>query len=525
MDRRYSFNGNAALKPVGAIVTYTQDEVNEMKKCKNDPVYFIGMYCKIISLDRGVISFDLYDCQKKYIDMIHNNRKLLVLVGRQSGKTTVAAAYLLWYILFNKAKVVGIAANKSAAAREVLSRLQFMYEELPEWMQQGVITWNKGDIELENKSKVLTSATNGSSFRGKSINFLYVDEAAFIPRNAADAFFASVYPTISSGTTSKILMSSTPQGYNHYWMYWNDALENRNDFKTLFIEYKDIPGRDAKWLEEQRRQLGELKFQQEVLCSFLGSSLTLIPSDCIRNASGEKYLTRSPVGYDVLHKPVKDHVYVMVVDTSEGVSQDYSTFTIIDISMNPFKIVAKFKNNTISPLHYPDIIHKVAKEYNEAFVLIEINKSEQVAYILHSEYEYENILRVSTTPKGQKIGGKNSTYGVKTSKQVKRIGCNTLRNLVEEGRLVLNDDDVIAEATTFIERKGSYSADDGYHDDLIMTLVLFAWLTNDPTFKDLTNFDVRRELYENQIKDIEDSMVPFGFIDDGLGTYDQDNWL
>ena len=510
--------GNPNLKAAGVTVPFTEDDVIELRKCRKDPIYFIENYCKIITLDHGLQPFKLYDCQREKVKIIHENRKVILMEGRQQGKTTTSAAYILWYTIFQDSKTVAILANKAAAAREVLSRYQLMYENLPKWMQQGVITWNKGDIELENNAVVFTAATSSSGIRGKSVNMLYVDETAIIPNNVAEDFFTSVYPTISAGTTTKILLSSTPLGYNHFWRFWNDAQEGNNDFVPLFIPYNRIPGRDEKWAEEQKRQLGELKFNQEVLCTFLGSSLTLIRADVIAklNPTNNKY---SKDGLDIFNKPEKGHTYVIIADTAKGVGGDYSAFNIIDITEIPYKQVGKYRDNKISPLLYPNILHKIATEYNNAYVLIEVNSSEQVASILYSELEYENILFVNRSSNGQVVsggfGGGQTQLGVVTDKRVKRIGCTNLKSMVEENKLIIQDVDTIAELSTFIEKRGSFAADEGYHDDLVMTLVLFSWLTSNPYFKDLNDVNMRQAMYESHIQQIEDELTPFGFYDDG----------
>jgi len=512
------YNANSLLKAAGVKIPFTEEQVQEYIKCQNDPIYFIENYCKIVSLDHGLIPFKLYECQIEKVKVIHENRKVILMEGRQQGKTTTSAAYILWYTLFQDNKSVAILANKATAAREVLNRYQLMYEHLPKWLQQGVTTWNKGDIELENGSKVFTAATSSSGIRGKSVNMLYVDETAIIPNNIADDFFTAVYPTISAGETTKILLSSTPLGYNHFWKFWNDAEQGNNDFVPLFIHYSRIPGRDEKWAEAQRRQLGDLKFNQEVLCKFLGSSLTLISASTIGAMSPTGY-THSKEGLDVIEAPEKGHTYVLVADTAKGVGGDYSAFSVIDVTEVPYKQVAKYRNNKISPLLYPSVIYKVATDYNQAYVLIEINSSEQVPNILYSELEYENILFVNRTTNGQVVtggfGGGAVQFGVNTDKKVKRIGCMNFKSLVEENKLLIRDVDTIAEISTFIEKKGTYMADDTYHDDLVMTLVLFSWLTTNPYFKDLNNVNMREKMYEMHIKQIEDELTPFGFYDDG----------
>jgi hypothetical protein len=512
------YNANANLKAVGVSVEFTPENVQQYIKCSQDPIYFIENFCYIVTLDHGLQLFNLYDCQKKKIDVIHNNRRVILMEGRQQGKTTTSAAYILWYTLFQPNKNVAILANKKDAAREVLDRYQTMYEMLPKWMQQGVLTWNKGDIELENGSKVFTAATGKSGIRGKSVNLLYVDEAAIIPNNVAEEFFTSVYPTISAGQTTKILLSSTPLGYNHFWKFWNDAENGRNGFVPLFIPYWDIPGRDEAWAAEQRAMLGELKYNQEVLCKFLGSSLTLVNADVIAKMSvGNKVYQKD--GLDVYVEPQVGHTYCLIADVAKGVGGDYSAFQVIDITETPYKLVAKYRNNEISPLLYPNVIYKVGKDYNTAWVLLEINISEQVAHILYSEMEYENILMVTRHTNGQTVsggfGGGKTQLGVVTDKKIKRIGCQNFKALVEENKLLVQDADTISEISTFIEKKGSYEADEGYHDDLVMPLVLFGWLTTNSYFKDLNNVNLREVMYKKQMQAIEEELTPFGFYDDG----------
>lgn len=527
-----SYNGNPNLKPIGIVETYTSEQVKELMRCMQDPIYFIETYCKIVSLDKGLIPFKLYDCQKEKVEVILNNRKVILMEGRQQGKTITSAACILWYTLFQENKTVAILANKSSAAREVLSRYELMYEMLPMWMQQGVKTFNKGDIELENGSKVFTAATSGSGIRGKSVNWLYIDEAAIIPNNVAEDFFTSVYPTISAGNTTKILLTSTPLGYNHFWKFWNEAEQGLNGFTTLFIPYYRIPGRDTKWADEQKAMLGELKFNQEVLCRFLGSSNTLISPDTISQMSTKQFVYTKD-GLDILEEPIRakknddgtiegiSHIYMLVADTSRGVGGDYSAFTVLDITQYPYSVVAKYRSNKISPLMFPNIIYKVAKDYNNAYCLVEINDNgQQVADSLYMDLEYENVFFVGHNSKsGQYLSGgftQGAGLGIRTTKQVKRLGCTTFKSLVEGTKLLIHDPEIIEEISTFIEVRGTHKADEGYHDDLVMCLVLFAWATNEPFFKDLTDTNLRKVLYEDQFKQIEENLTPFGIINTGI---------
>jgi hypothetical protein len=532
------YNANPNLKAIGVEIDYTPEQIQEYIKCKNDYTYFIETYCYIVTIDHGLQLFKLYDCQKRKLKIIHDNRRVILMEGRQQGKTTTSAAYILWYTIFQDSKNVAILANKATAAREVLNRYQTMYEGLPIWLQQGIKSWNKGDIELENGSKVFTSATSASGIRGKTVNLLYVDEAAIIPNTVAEQFFTSVYPTISSGESSKILLSSTPLGYNHFWKFWNDSENGKNGFVNCFIPYWEIPGRDEAWAAAQKALLGDLKYNQEVLCKFLGSSLTLVNSDTIGRLS-PSYPIYQKDGLDVFEEPIYEeeteeldkfgkhktkppHSYVVIVDSAAGVGGDFSAFSVIDITQVPYKQVAKYRKNDISPLLYPNVIFKVAKEYNMAYILVEINNSGQVASILHQELEYENILFVNRNATGQSVsggfGGGRAQLGVLTDRKVKRIGCMNFKTLLEEQKLLIPDADTISEITTFIESRGSYAADDGYNDDLVMTLVLFSWLTTQPYFKDLNDINLREMIYASRIKMIENDLTPFGFISDGQGS-------
>jgi hypothetical protein len=441
--------------------------------------------------------------------------------SRQMGKTQTVASYILYYIVFNSNKTVALLANKAKAAREIMSRIQLMFESLPAFLQQGVKTYNKGDIELENGSKVFTGATTSSGIRGTSINLLYIDEFSIVSNKIADDFLASTYPTISSGKTTKIIITSTPLGLNHFWKFWNEAENGINDFVPIRVHWNEHPKRDQAWADTQRKVLGDTKFNQEVECDFIGSSHTLLNTETLRWLTAVKPIY-SFDGLDVFNRPSPNRIYVLVADVSKGVGGDYSAFQIIDITELPYKQVAKYRDNKISPQLYPNVIHRVAREYNNAFVLIEINISEQVPYILYNEFEYENIVFVSKTQKGQQIStgfsrGQN-VLGVYTDKKVKRIGCSGIKNILEERKLILQDSDTIAEFSNFIESKNSYEADDGFHDDLVMPLVLFAWMTNCPAFKDMSDVNLREEMYRNRIQEIEDNLLPAGFFNDGTET-------
>jgi hypothetical protein len=519
MSEESSYHGNINLKPIGHKHNFTLQQLAEIEKCQEDPIYFIENYCMIVTLDYGLQLFKLYDCQKEKVLHILGNRKAILMEGRQQGKTITSAACILWYTLFQDSKTVAIMANKTAAAREVMARYQGMYENLPLWMQQGVKTWNKGDVELENGSKIFTAATTASGIRGKSVNWLYIDEAAIIPNTVAEQFFASVYPTISAGQTTKILLTSTPLGYNHFWKFWNEAEKGNNGFVPMFIPYHRIPGRDEAWAEEQLRLLGELKFNQEVLCEFLGSSNTLISAKTLGAMSSIDPI-HAKDGLDIFEEPIEGHIYAMGVDTARGVGGDYSAFTVLDVTEAPYRLVAKYRDNKIAPMLFPNIIAKVGTDYNKAYILVEINDiGQQVADILHMELEYDNILTSVKTALKQYLSpgfGTKTQRGVRMTKQVKRQGCFALKSLLEENKLLVFDAETISEFSTFIEKQGSWQADEGYFDDLVMSLVLFAWMTSNPYFKDMTNVDIREKMYKDQMDQIEDDLTPFGTINSGF---------
>ena len=519
MSDESSYHGNINLKPIGHKHNFTLEQLAEIEKCQEDPIYFIENYCMIVTLDYGLQLFKLYDCQKEKVKHILGNRKAILMEGRQQGKTITSAACILWYTLFQDSKTVAIMANKTAAAREVMARYQGMYENLPLWMQQGVKTWNKGDVELENGSKIFTAATTASGIRGKSVNWLYIDEAAIIPNTVAEQFFASVYPTISAGQTTKILLTSTPLGYNHFWKFWNEAEKGNNGFVPMFIPYHEIPGRDEAWAEEQLRLLGELKFNQEVLCEFLGSSNTLINAKTLGSMSSIDPI-HAKDGLDIFEEPIDGHIYAMGVDTARGIGGDYSAFTVLDVTEAPYRLVAKYRDNKIAPMLFPNIVAKVGTDYNKAYILVEINDiGQQVADILHMELEYDNILTTVKTALKQYLSpgfGTKTQRGVRMTKQVKRQGCFALKSLLEEQKLLVFDAETISEFSTFIEKQGSWQADEGYFDDLVMSLVLLAWMTSNPYFKDMTNVDIRERMYKDQMDSIEDELTPFGAINNGF---------
>ena len=514
--------GNPNLKKAGTPIQFTKKQIDEWIKCKNDPIYFAMNYIKIISLDEGLVPFEMYDFQKGILRDFHENRFNIAKLPRQTGKSTTVVAYLLYYAIFYDSVNIGILANKASTARELLGRLQLAYENLPKWMQHGVLVWNKGNVELENGSKILAASTSASAVRGMSFNILFLDEFAFVPNHVAEQFFASVYPTITSGKSTKVIIISTPNGMNHFYKMWEDARRGKNDYVTNEVHWSQVPGRDAKWKEETIKNTSPRQFAQEFECDFLGSADTLISPSKLQTIPFADPIA-SNAGLDIYERAEKDHEYIVTVDVARGIGGDYSAFLVFDITTMPYKIVAKYRNNEIKPVLFPSVIFQVCKEYNNPYVLVEVNDiGDSIAATLNYDLEYPNVLMCAMRGRagqivGQGFSGNKTQLGVKMSVTVKKIGCANLKAIIEEDKLIFTDFQIFQELTTFVQKKQAWEADEGYHDDLVMCMVLFAWLVMQEYFKEMTDQDIRRRIYEEQRNQIEQDMAPFGFIDDGMG--------
>ena len=516
-----TYLGNPNLKKANVAQEWTQEEVAEYAKCMKDPLYFIQTYIRIISLDEGLVPSKLYDFQKEMIGTFHNNRFTICQLPRQSGKSTTIIAYLLHYVLFNPSVNVAILANKAATARDLLGRLQLAYENLPKWLQQGVMTWNKGSLELENGSKILASSTSASAVRGGSYNIIFLDEFAYVPANVAEQFFSSVYPTISSGKTTKVMIVSTPHGMNMFYKLWTDAENERNTYIPIEVHWSEIPGRDEAWKEETIKNTSQSQFNTEFECEFLGSIDTLISPQKLRTMAYRNPL-QSNAGLDLYEKPQVGNTYVLTADVSRGTKNDYSAFLVFDVSEMPYRIVAKYRDNEIKPLLFPAKIYDIARAYNQAFVLIEVNDiGEQVATTMQFDLEYDNLIMASMRGRaGQVLGGGFSggraQLGVRTTKAVKRIGCSNLKQMIEDNKLIIEDLDIISELSTFIVKGQSFEADEGCTDDLVACLFIFAWTCDQTYFKELTDMDIRHTMMREQQDALEQDMAPFGFVVTGL---------
>jgi len=516
-----TYLGNVNVKKDGVITNFTLDEVSEYKKCMDSPAYFAENYCKIIHVDLGLVPFKLYPYQEKMFKHFNDNRFSIILACRQSGKSISSVAFLLWYAIFNPEKVVAILANKGATAQEMLSRITLMLENLPFFLQPGCKALNKRSIEFSNNSRVISAATSGSSIRGMSVNLLYLDEFAFV-ENASE-FYTSTYPVISSGKDTKVVITSTANGIgNQFEKIWTGAIQRVNEFKPFRVDWWDVPGRDKKWKQETIANTSQLQFDQEFGNTFFGTGDTLINAETLMGMRAQPPKKISEGNSTFIYKePQTDHQYVMTVDVSKGRGQDYSTFTLIDISTRPFEQVAVYRNNLISPLLFPDIIYKYAKFYNNAWVVVESNdQGTLVTNGLYNDLEYENLFMESTV--------KSSRIGIEMNRKVKRIGCSGIKDLLEENKLKIVDENTILEISTFVSKGVSYEASDGNHDDLMMNLVMFAYFATGSYFSTLTDVDIKDMLFKQQMKVIEDDVLPFGHIDDGLDHAEQqerqDQW-
>ena len=521
-----TYQKNPNLKKAYQNIDWTEENIKEFVKCSKDPNYFIRTYVKIINLDLGLTPFAMYPYQEKMAKMICDNRFNIIKTCRQAGKTTTSAAVILWHLIFQEEYTIAILANKLTTAREILARVQKAYEHLPKWLQQGVIVWNKTSLELENGNQVLASSTGSSAIRGFSINFLYLDEFAFVPRHIQSEFFTSVYPTITSGKETKIVITSTPNGFDLFYQIWTNSVEDRNEYNNLMVNWWDVPGRDEEWKKKTIANTSEDQFRQEFEAEFLGSANTLISPNVLKKlAFISPIQTNNEGSLKIYKQPVKDNFYMTIVDTSRGAGIDFSAFIVIDCTKMPYEVVAVYKNNVIEPLIYPNVIVPTLKYFNNSHVLIEINDiGQQVADIIHNDLEYENIVWCTFKGRGGQMisGGFTGQVfkGVKTTKNVKRIGCAGLKTMVENDKIITNDFDVLNEISTFVQRGNSYEAEEGAHDDLAMCLVLFAWASGQNYFKELTDTDLRAKLAYEKDKIIEENMLPLGFLDAGMGEED-----
>lgn len=503
------FQGNVNLNKSGEQFEFTTEQIQEIIKCKNDPIYFIKNYIYIVNLDKGKIKFDLYPFQEKLINIVHNENRVIAKIARQSGKTTSIAAYIVHYANFNNDKNIAILANKDSMAKEILYRIRIMIELLPSWMQAGIVEWNKGSIELDNGSRIITSATSSSAIRGKSTNFLLLDEFAFVQPGVFEDFFQSVYPTISSSLTAKIIMISTPWGLNHFYKFWMDAVNNKNGYTFFETNWNEIPGRDNNWRKNIISEIGEQRFKQEFEASFLGSSNTLIEPSCIKNLV---CLDPIKIQYDgkflIYEFPKTNKNYVLMCDTGEGVGDagDFSAIQIIDVTNIPHKQVACYRDNEIKPHLFANVINNIGIYYNSGLVIAENNTiGIEVLNNLNYNCEYPNIFFYE------------KKFGLRMTKGSKNMGCSHLKTFIETDKLILCDFNTINELSTFVKKpNGTFSAEKNKHDDLISPLILFSYFISKENLVDkwIEKENLINEIYNKKIEEIEENLIPVGFLSD-----------
>ena len=515
LNKKNCYLGQKGLKREGVEIKWTEEMILEYAKCRDDIVYFCKTYIKIVNIDDGLIPFDMYPFQEELVNNINDNRFSISLCSRQIGKSITTVAYLLHFILFNEHKQVGVIANKGTTARKILGKLKLAYTNVPSWLQSGVVEWNKGNIELENGCKIEASSTSGDAARGDSLAALFIDECAFISENLWEEFYASVYPTISSSKTAKVIMVSTANGMNHYHKLWNDAVNGRSTFSPFEVNWESVPGRDEAWRQETIANTSEEKFAQEHENQFLGSSDTLIPSTYLLSMVGNNPIKQQDKNYNVYEEVKEGHKYFVSVDCGQGVGLDHSVVNVFDITTYPFKQVAVFRDNHISPLFLPQIILNIATKYNKAWTLIENNDiGSQIVADFNFDLEYENIVSIRTQNEKAKM-----RLGMRTTKKSKAIGCSVFKELVRDQKLIIQDQATINECSTFVKKANSYEAETGKNDDIVMTIVNFAYATTTVQFEDIYNLGVAKSLVNSNKRDIEEDVLPPPMISDGVTDY------
>lgn len=512
-DSSTAYQGNINLKRKNIVEEYTEEQIREIIRCKSDPLYFIKNYIYIINLDEGLVKFGLYEYQERFVKMLHNEKRIIARLGRQSGKTTTFAAYMCHYIIFNENKTAAILGNKDKTAREILHRVKIMFENLPMWLKPGVLEWNKSSVEFENGSRIVTAATSSSAIRGMSINFLALDEFAFIQPGVFEDFIQSVYPTISSSKDAKVLMVSTPWGLNHFYKFWKEAEDGKNGYAHFSITWDEVPGRDAAWRDKMISEIGLERFRQEFEAEFLGSSNTLIDVSKLRNMVYE-----DPISLQMFNKfliydnPDKTHQYVMICDVAEGVGGDFSTIQVVDVTEIPWRQVATYSDNLVKTNLFASVINNIGKAYNNALCIVENNSiGESVLNALNFDHEYENLLF------------HNKKFGIRMTKGSKQNGCGHLKTFIETDKLIIRDLPTIEQLSYFERQKnGSFSAIKSKHDDLITPLILFAVFMCNEHLVDawIGREDILNTIYSKAMEEIEENLLPVGFFPSSMDRED-----
>lgn len=510
---KIAFNGNRGLKPAYCQLALTNDHIQEIYKCMNSVEYFFFNYCQVVT-SKGFTFGDVRQYQIDLLNFLAVEPRCCLSMPRQSSKSVTAGIHILHQILFKKEITWGLAANKQGMSKEILTKIKQTYSRLPFWLQQGVISWNANSIELENGSKVLTSATTGDSFRGFTLSGgLLVDECAFISPTMWEEFYDSVFPTVSSVKTSQIILASTPKGLNHWHAIWTDAEEKRSEFRPYKINWYDVPGRDDEWLETQIETFGPMYVAQNYQCSFLGSSDTLIDAYSLAQLRRIEPIIRDKfiAGMNIFEDVVEKKKYILSVDTAKDGSDKFALH-VIDITKFPFSQVASASLD-VSYLKMPKVLLDIATYYNNAFVIIENveGSGQSIADTLYSVYEYEHLYK-----------DKRKEYpGFRTSKGTRPKILSLLKTFIENKKLIIKDKTTIEQLGTFIKRGGKYQADSGSKDDSVMALAIsFAPFLDISAYADYDKFMEALEHlgYEDEEHEYVDigSLVSVGYFDDGI---------
>ena len=519
-NKRSRYMGLPNLKRANIKTNWTREMVQEWKKCRDDIVYFAEKYCAITHIDYGTIKVQLRDYQRDMLRIMSSKRMTCCNLSRQLGKTTVVAIFLAHFVCFNKDKAVGILAHKGSMSAEVLDRTKQAIELLPDFLQPGIVEWNKGSIELDNGSSIGAYASSPDAVRGNSFAMIYIDECAFIP-NFIDAWLA-IQPVISSGRRSKIIITTTPNGLNHFYDIWDAALSGKSGFEPYTAIWNSVKERlyndqdmfddGWQWSSQTISASSLEQFKQEHCAEFHGTSGTLISGMKLANMDWTE-VTPDNHGFHKFKEAQPERKYIAALDCSEGRGQDYHALHIIDITEPQWEQVGVLHSNSISHLILPDIVHKYLMEYNEAPIYIELNSTGvSVAKSLYMDLEYENVICDSMVD-----------LGMKQTKRTKAIGCSTLKDLIEKDKLIIHHKATVQEFRTFSEKGVSWAAEEGYHDDLIMSLVIFAWLTTQTKFADYADKDDLRlasEVFRNELEDMNDDYAPVVLVDDGRDVTD-----
>ena len=528
-SERISFNGIRQLKKPYTKLNLNKRQQNEILACHQDYFYFRRNYCKILTKS-GIGRPEPRQYQERLEKELVKGDDVLAFWSRQSGKSVTIATYLLWCALTRKNINIGIAANVVSLAQEVLDKIKKIYIELPIWLQPGLMSWNKQSVEFDNGNKIMISASNGDAFRGFSLTILYVDEVGFIRNNLFEEFMDSVMPAMAAIQDSQALFSSTAAGLNHWYHMVEGARRKENGYTLCEMSWEEVPryhkdGRiktPEEFKAEQVAKNGLIYFNQNFGNEFLGSSHTLISGTTLKNISfmkDEDIIHDSLFnGLRIFEEPKSNHHYILTADPKQD-GIDAIGLHVIDVTTIPFKQVAS-ANLEESFMVIPNRVFDLGTYYNNAYLVQENNVEANLINTIHDQLEYEGEIF-----RERKASGKSfkNIWGIRTTTKTKKMMVSFLKKFVEEDLLIINDKATLDELFNFIEKKnGSYSAEEGYKDDLVMSLCLtfvpFFDIKNWEDFKGFgTLLEKRKE--QQELEEIETAE----FLDLGFAPNDNEN--